>query len=101
MNRSDIVRATAQQCDKSVAEIDHIANVFFQICEDALVAGQKVKIRRWGVFEPRTRGALTRVNPRTHEVMDIPDRNTVAFLPSDLLKARLNGETGQEPDEDE
>jgi integration host factor subunit alpha len=93
MNRSELVKSTADAVGRSVDEVDQIINTFFGLCEATLLEGEKVKLRRWGVFELRTKTGHTKPNPRTGDAMVIPDRRTVVFLPSDILKTALNSGT--------
>lgn len=90
MNRSEIVSQTAKRTTRAVDEVESVINAFFDICAEALVKGDAVKLRRFGVLEPRLRRAMTKPNPGTGEPMEIPERLSVAFLPSDILKDRLN-----------
>ena len=92
MIRSEIIAHTATRTSKAIDEVENIITTFFDICTEALVKGDAVKLRRFGVFEPRLRKAQTKPNPATGEMMSIPERLSVVFLPSDLLKELLNAE---------
>lgn len=48
--------------------------------------GNRIEIRDFGVFEPYTRGACQRHNPKTLEKVQIPARRVVRFKPGRLLQ---------------
>lgn len=92
MNRSTLIQLTAELTDKSVDEVESVVSTFFEIVTDTLAKGEPVNLRKFGKLEPRLRRAMNKPNPRTGDTMEIPERVSVALLPSDLLKARLNEE---------
>lgn len=87
MNKTDIVKALRNQGVKDAdATFDKLVAVFIL----ALACGEDVVIRNFGKLQPRTRNAVTRKNPQTGLPVDVPERQSVAFIPSRVLKARLN-----------
>ena len=92
MNRSEVIAQTAERLSKPVETVEAVVSVFFDVCAEALAQGEPVNVRRFGKFEPRLRRAMTKPNPKTGEPMNIAERLSVAFLPSELLKAALNDE---------
>lgn len=90
MNRSEIIAQTADRLNKPVETVEAVISTFFDLCTEALALGEPVNVRRFGKFEPRLRRAMTKPNPKTGAPMMIPERLSVAFLPSELLKAALN-----------
>lgn len=59
----------------------------------ALEAGQAVKISAFGSFIVRQKGRRVGRNPKTGVEVPILPRKVLAFRPSQVLKARINGET--------
>jgi nucleoid DNA-binding protein len=92
MNRSTLIQITAERSDRPVEEVETVVSTFFEIVADTLANGEPVNLRKFGKLEPRLRRSMTKPNPRTGDMMEIPERVSVALLPSDLLKARLNKE---------
>jgi nucleoid DNA-binding protein len=95
MNRSQAVAATANRVGITPEQAEASVSAFLDVLADTLVSGEPVALRRFGKFEPRLRRAMSKPNPGTGELMDIPERLSVAFLPSDLLKNRLNKAEGE------
>jgi DNA-binding protein HU-beta len=56
----------------------------------AIGAGQAVKLRGLGTFEPRERKAYKAHNPRSMDPVNVPARHSVFFKPCGSLKAAMN-----------
>lgn len=54
-----------------------------------LVKGNRVMVKNFGILEVRERGAATKQNPRTKEVIQVPARNRVRFQVGKELKERV------------
>ncbi|HEY4254064.1 MAG TPA: integration host factor subunit alpha [Roseomonas sp.] len=65
----------------------------------ALEAGQAVKISAFGTFIVRHKGRRVGRNPKTGVEVPILPRKVLAFRPSQVLKARINGEPATAVDE--
>lgn len=59
---------------------------------DGLVSDGTVKISSFGTFAVRQKGERVGRNPKTGEEVPILPRRVLVFRPSQVLKARLNGE---------
>jgi nucleoid DNA-binding protein len=87
MNKTDIVKALRNQGVKNAdATFDKLVTVLTL----TLISGEDIVIRNFGKLQPRTHNAVTRRNPQTGVPVDVPERQSVAFVPSRVLKARLN-----------
>jgi nucleoid DNA-binding protein len=92
VNRSEVIAKAAEEAGVDAAVVEKVVTTFFEIISETLSNGDPVNVRRFGKFEPRLRRAMTKPNPRSGEPMEIPERLSVVFLPSEILKGRLNGE---------
>lgn len=92
MNRSEVIKITATKTGVPTDSVEEVVTTFFDICSEALAEGDQVNVRRFGKFEPRLRRAMVKPNPKSGEAMHIPERLSVTFLPSEILRARMNGE---------
>jgi integration host factor subunit alpha len=62
-----------------------------EMCE-ALVRGETVKLRAFGIFKVRSKRERVGRNPKTGEPVPICARRSLTFKASDVLVARVNGE---------
>ncbi|MBX6373809.1 MAG: integration host factor subunit alpha [Acetobacteraceae bacterium] len=58
----------------------------------ALEAGEPVKISAFGTFSVRQKGQRVGRNPKTGVEVPILPRRVLTFRPSQVLKARINGQ---------
>lgn len=65
----------------------------------ALVRGETVKLRSFGLFSVRSKRERIGRNPRTGVEVPIKPRRVLTFKPSPVLSAAVNGITiGEEPE---
>jgi DNA-binding protein HU-beta len=90
MNRTDIVRAVANKSGLPMTVVAKVTDDLLDVIGLCLAAGEEVNLRQFGKFEPRDRKAVVRKNPRTGEDIQVPAKTGVGFIPSPVLKQRLN-----------
>lgn len=64
---------------------------------ETLAKGEEVKLSGFGAFVIRAKAERMGRNPKNGDPAKIEERRVVAFRPSRLLKARLNGAGGADP----
>ena len=62
------------------------------ILKETLASGEEVKISGFGKFEVKQKKARRGRNPQTAEAITIGARQIVSFKPSNMVKAKINGE---------
>lgn len=90
LNRAELLQRVANAEGVPVAQVERMFDRLLDVVTETLANKEEVSIRLFGRLEPRTRRPVTRINPRTRVAHDIPEKNSVAFVPSLTLKARLN-----------
>lgn len=90
LNRSDIIRMVANKQDLPFAVVEGVIDSFLDAIALSLACGEEVNLRTFGKFEPRQLKAVTRVNPKSGVVHEVPEKTGIRFAPSPNLKARLN-----------
>lgn len=89
MTKRDLVLKIAEETGiKQMLVKDVVHRVFDQLCE-ALVEGEKIEIRNFGVFKVKTRKARVGRNPRTNIAVPVPERKVVVFKPGLEMKERI------------
>ncbi|MFQ6091893.1 MAG: HU family DNA-binding protein [bacterium] len=68
-----------------------MVNALFAAMRDTLIAGNRIEIRGFGVFEVKdTKPKPAARNPRTGQIIYVPARRKTHFKPGKLLKEALH-----------
>jgi integration host factor subunit alpha len=84
----------------SRAEAKDIFEMALEEISDALVRGEPVKLRSFGLFLVRSKRERIGRNPRTGVEVPIKPRRVLTFKPSPVLCASINGMVAEEEPED-
>jgi integration host factor subunit alpha len=92
VTRADLSEAVYQRVGLSRTESAALVeSVLGEIC-DCLAGGETVKLSSFGSFIVRDKGQRVGRNPKTGIEVPIDPRRVMVFKPSNVLKARINGE---------
>ncbi|HEV2557257.1 MAG TPA: integration host factor subunit alpha [Microvirga sp.] len=99
VTRADLSEAVYQRVGLSRTESAALVeSVLAEIC-DCLASGETVKLSSFGSFMVRDKGQRVGRNPKTGIEVPIDPRRVMVFKPSNVLKARINGEAVTGDDE--
>jgi len=91
MTKSELIeRLTTVSGTVNKKEAELIVNTIFDSIGDALVGGDRVEIRGFGSFTVRERDAREARNPKSGEVVRIPNKKTPFFKTGKELRERVN-----------
>lgn len=98
MTKRDIVEALATNKPHiSKSDIGDLVQQSLDLITEAMENGEKVELRRFGVFELQVREERLGRNPATPEAeVVIPRRTVVKFKPGSEMKARVAERWGDE-----
>ena len=100
--RADLLNAVYASCPGlSRARAKQIFEMALEEIGNALVSGESVKLRSFGLFTVRAKRERIGRNPRTGVEVPITPRRVLTFKPSPVLAAAVNGETVEEEPEDD
>lgn len=93
LTKHEIAKRVANRTQISAQDAIEIIQATLDVMMDHLVAGGRIEIRNFGVFEPRTRGGGIGRNPRKpgEKVVILP-RKTIKFRPGKNVMKRLAAE---------
>ncbi len=92
--RADLLEAVYSSSPiLSRAQAREIFEIALEEISDALVRGESVKLRSFGLFSIRSKRERIGRNPRTGVEVPITPRRVLTFKPSPVLTACLNGTT--------
>ena len=90
MNKSELVKALADQANISLDEATLVVNTFVDSMKDSLLEGGRVEIRGFGSFKVKEYGSYAGRNPRTGEKVAVEPKRLPFFRPGKELKEYLN-----------
>jgi integration host factor subunit beta len=89
--KKDLALAVAETtgCKKSLAS--EMVDSVFDAMRNSLIEGDRIEIRGFGVFQVKdTKPKPAARNPRTGDVIFVPERRKTHFKPGKLLKEALH-----------
>ena len=90
MNKSELVKALADQANISLDEATLVVNTFVDSMKDSLLEGGRVEIRGFGSFKVKEYGSYAGRNPRTGEKVAVEPKRLPFFRAGPELKEYLN-----------
>jgi DNA-binding protein HU-beta len=92
MTKADLITAVAEKTEFTKKDSEKAVLAVLDSITEALVAGDKVQLVRFGCFEVKERAARKGVNPRTKEDIDISSSMLPVFKAGKGLKAAVTKE---------
>ncbi len=90
MNKSELVKALADQANISLDEATLVVNTFVDSMKESLLDGGRVEIRGFGSFKVKEYGSYAGRNPRTGEKVAVEPKRLPFFRAGKELKEYLN-----------
>ncbi len=79
MTKKDIVLKVSDETNLKQIDVKKIVQRTFDCIIEALIRGEKIELRNFGVFKVKQRRSRTGRNPRTNQVIPVPPRKVVVF----------------------
>jgi len=89
MTKKDIVLKIADESKFKQVVVKKVVHRVFDVMLEALLKGDKIEIRNFGVFKVKKRKPRIGRNPRTNQPVPVPERKTVVFKPGLEMKQRI------------
>ena len=89
MNKTELIAAAAERSGLTKKDTEKALNAALDAITAALVAGDKVQVSGFGIFEVKEREARMGRNPHTGEAMEIAASRVPAFKASKTMKDAL------------
>lgn len=90
MTKTEFVAEVAGKLDMKKATTEKIVDTVFETIFDTVIKESTMKIGQYGSLNIVTRKARVGHNPRTKEKISIPEKKTITFKISPVMKSRLN-----------
>lgn len=98
MTKADIVNQIAEATGLTKTDTAAVVEGFLASVTSAMQQGEHIEIRGFGTFKVVTRASRTGRNPKTGDVVKIPQRPVPVFKPSRELRANVESNTLSEGD---
>ena len=89
MTKADLIEAVSQKANITRVKAEKVVETVFDSIMKALKKGERVELRGFGCFEVRHYGAYNGRNPKTGEVLKVPEKQLPFFKVGKELKARV------------
>ncbi len=89
MRKRDIVLKISQETRIKQGIVKQIVQRTFDTVFEALKSGKRIELRNFGVFQVKKRKKRIGRNPKTGEVIPVPERLTVVFKPGLEMKKTI------------
>lgn len=89
MTKKDIILRVADETGLKQTDVKQVVQKTFDYMVEALIRGEKIELRNFGVFKIKERKSRTGRNPRTGQVVPVPPRKVVIFKPGLEMKQKV------------
>ena len=89
MTKADIVKGVAASTGMTKTDVALVVNGVLDSLREALIEGERIEIRGFGVFKVVRRAPRTARNPRTNKPVRIGERRAPVFVPSRILRTQV------------
>ena len=92
MSRPELIKKLKEKNSKlNQSELENIINIFCELLEKALLKGKTIELRGFGTFfVKKIKEKHSARNPKTGELIYVPEKNKIRFRPSKKLKEFIN-----------
>ncbi|RKY32860.1 MAG: integration host factor subunit beta [Candidatus Omnitrophota bacterium] len=89
MTKKDIILKVADETNLKQIDVKKVVQKTFDCIIDALIRGEKIELRNFGVFKLKQRKSRIGRNPRTGQVVPVPPRKVVVFKSGLEIKKKV------------
>ena len=90
MNKSELIKALADECALPVEESTLVVTIFFDSIKKTLVANNRVEIRGLGSFKLKHYNGYAGRNPKTGQTVTVQPKRLPFFRAGKELKEYIN-----------
>ncbi|MCK4352595.1 integration host factor subunit beta [candidate division WOR-3 bacterium] len=87
--KQELVREVAKNTGFTQRETSIIINSFLDAVSETLSSNNRIELRRFGVFATKRRNSKQARNPKTGEIINLPQRTVPVFKASKILKEKV------------
>ncbi len=89
MTKKEIVLKIAEETGLKQVDVKDVVQMTLDCIIEALSKGDTVELRNFGVFKVKSRKPRIGRNPKTGEVVPIPEKRSVSFKSGMIMKKKV------------
>lgn len=89
MTKKDIILRVSDETGIKQIDVKKVVQKIFDCIVEALIRGEKIELRNFGIFKIKQRKSRTGRNPRTGQIVPVPPRKVVIFKPGLDMKKKI------------
>ncbi|MDP2937830.1 MAG: HU family DNA-binding protein [Candidatus Omnitrophota bacterium] len=89
MTKKDIILKVSDETNLKQIDVKKVVQKTLDCIVEALIRGEKIELRNFGVFKIKQRKSRIGRNPRTGQVIPVPPRKVVVFKPGLEIKKKV------------
>ncbi len=89
MTKKDIILKVSDETGMKQIDVKKVVQKTFDCIIDALVRGEKIELRNFGIFKIKQRKSRIGRNPRTGQIVPVPPRKVVVFKSGLDMKKKI------------
>jgi nucleoid DNA-binding protein len=89
MTKKDIILKVSDEINLKQIDVKKVVQKTLDTIIEALVRGEKIELRNFGVFKIKQRRSRTGRNPRTGQTVPVPPKKVVVFKPGLEMKKKV------------
>jgi len=89
MTKKDIILKVSDETNLKQIDVKKVVQKTLDCIIEALIRGEKIELRNFGVFKIKQRKSRIGRNPRTGQVVPVPPRKVVIFKPGLEIKKKV------------
>lgn len=91
VTKLDLAKAIAAKTGCNTTLAIEVADIVFETMRETLIAGNRIELRGFGVFTVKmSRAKPAARNPRTGEIVSVPERRKAHFKPGKEVAAAMH-----------
>lgn len=88
--KKDIVKEVALRTGFDISSVKEIVQIMFDAMCDGLAKDGNIEIRNFGIFKVKKTPSRKARNPKTSEIIVVPEKKHISFKPGQMMKKRIN-----------
>lgn len=89
MTKADLIQEVVERTGLPKRDVAAMVNALLESMKAAFLRKERIELRGFGIFLAKVRKPRVGRNPKTREVVEIPERTVIVFKPSKIVKERL------------